>query len=280
MANTTPTGAGSNGGTTTVVANPPNPPTVNTVPNTTTDTKVVEYQTATQESVFDPRQDVGENVFDPGTTYNGPATQESVFDPRQEPAESVFNPGTTYNGPATQESVFDPRQDVGENVFDPNAALPNPAVTAAAQLNDPYAGLSPSQLQKLGGADPTDPFIRARLGIPQLPGSALPASGFSFAGLTTGFSPIDNALGTIGSLFGGLFTKTTKTSVAGATDYGSAYKTPDYNTAELSKQATQVRATDSTLTPDAKTNLTNTSMKQMRRLTKPMKTLKPTIAQY
>jgi hypothetical protein len=203
MANTTPTGAGSNGGTTTVVANPPNPPTVNTVPNTTTDTKVVEYQKAASESVFDPRQDVGENVFDP------------------------------------------------------NAALPNPAVTAAAQLNDPYAGLSPSQLQKLGGADPTDPFIRARLGIPQLPGSALPASGFSFAGLTTGFSPIDNALGTIGSLFGGLFTKTTKTSVAGATDYGSAYKTPDYNTAELSKQATQVRATDSTLTTDAKTNLTN-----------------------
>lgn len=230
MANTTPTGAGSNGGTTTVVANPPNPPTVNKVPNTTTNAETVEYQTA---------------------------ASESVFDPRQEPAESVFNPGPTYNGPGTEESVFDPRQDVGENVFDPNAALPNPAVTAAAQLNDPTAGLSPTQLQKLGGADPTDPYVRARLGIPQLPGSTLNASGFGLPKLTTGFAPIDNALGTIGGLFSGLFNKTTKTSVAGATDYGSAYKTPDYNTAELSRQATQVRATDSTLTPNAETNLTN-----------------------
>jgi len=203
MANTTPTGADGNGGTTTVVANPPNPPTVNKVPNTTTNAETVEYQTAASESVFDPRQDVGENVFNP------------------------------------------------------NAALPNPAVTAAAQLNDPTAGLSPTQLQKLGGADPTDPYVRARLGIPQLPGSTLNASGFGLSKLTTGFAPIDNALGTIGNLFGGLFNKTTKTSVAGATDYGSAYKTPDYNTAELSRQATQVRATDSTLTPNAETNLTN-----------------------
>lgn len=39
-----PTGSGSNGGTTTVVSNPPNLPTTNTVPNTTTDTKTVEFQ--------------------------------------------------------------------------------------------------------------------------------------------------------------------------------------------------------------------------------------------
>ena len=173
----TPTGAGSNGGTTTVVANPPNPPTTNTVPNTTTDTKTVQYQSAATEHVFDPRQDV---------------------------AESVFNPGTTYNGPATQESVFDPRQDPEEHVFNPNAALPNPAVTAAAQINDPLAGLTPKQLQDLGGADPTDPYIRARLGIPQLPGSTLNVtSGFGFGNLTTNLPSIDNALGTIKSLFSG-----------------------------------------------------------------------------
>ena len=173
-----PTGSGSNGSTTTVVANPPNPPTTNTVPNTTTDTKTVQYQTAASESVFDPRQDPGEHVFDPGTTYNGPATQESVFDPRQDPEEHIFNP---------------------------NAALPNPAVTTAAQLNDPLAGLTPTQLQDLGGADPTDPYIRARLGIPQLPGSTLNAtSGFGFGNLNTGLPSIDGALGTIKGLFSGV----------------------------------------------------------------------------
>ena len=254
----TPTGSGSNGGTTTVVANPPNPPTTNTVPNTTTDAKTVQYQSAVTESVFDPRQDVGENVFDPGTTFNGPATEESVFDPRQ---------------------------DVGENVFDPGAALPNPAVTAAAQLNNPYAGLSPTQLQKLGGADPTDPYIRARLGIPQLPGSTLNATpGFGFGNLTTNFPSIDGALGTIGSLFGGLlgggagggaglsslFTnfsstvgglfgkKPTASTVASTTGSGVAGLTaPAASTAELGKQATRVLATDSNLTADAKENLVN-----------------------
>ena len=146
-----PTGSGSNGGTTTVVANPPNPPTTNTVPNTTTDTKTVQYQSAATESVFDPRQD---------------------------PEEHIFNP---------------------------NAALPNPSVTTAAQLNDPYAGLTPTQLQDLGGADPTDPYIRARLGIPQLPGSTLNVtSGFGFGNLTTNLPSIDGALGTIKSLFSGV----------------------------------------------------------------------------
>jgi hypothetical protein len=71
------------------------------------------------ESVFDPRQDVGEAVFDPGATFNGPATQESVFDPRQDVGEAVFDPGATFDGPVIEESVFDPRQDVGEAVFDP-----------------------------------------------------------------------------------------------------------------------------------------------------------------
>jgi len=61
------------------------------------------------------------------------------------------------------ESVFDPRQDVGENVFDPAAALPNPSLISAAPINDPYAGLTSDQIRLLGGADPTDPYIRARL---------------------------------------------------------------------------------------------------------------------
>ena len=42
--------------------------------------------------------------------------------------------------------------------------------TRSLSLDDPYYGLTSAQLQDLGGADPTDPYIRARLGIPQLPG--------------------------------------------------------------------------------------------------------------
>jgi hypothetical protein len=72
-------------------------------------------------------------------------------------------------------------------------------------VNDPYYGLTPVQLKDLGGADPTDPYIRARLGIPQLPGSTLNATpGFGFGNLTTNLPSIDNALGTIKSLFSGV----------------------------------------------------------------------------
>jgi hypothetical protein len=158
-----------------------------------------QYGPPTEESVFDPRQDVAESVFDPGATFNGPATQESVFDPRQDVAESVFDPGATFNGPAAEESVFDPRQDIGENVFDPAGAVPRADITdAAARINDPYYGLTPAQIQALGGADPTDPYIRARLGIPQLAGSTLNPGGFA-AYRPTGVPLIDNAVSAISS---------------------------------------------------------------------------------
>ena len=69
-------------------------------------------------------------------------------------------PGQTVQNPDTvTENVFDPRQEVQESVFNPAAAVP-----------DPYLGLTPEQLKALGNADPTDPYVRARLGIPQLPG--------------------------------------------------------------------------------------------------------------
>lgn len=245
-----PTGSGSNGGTTTVVSNPPNPPTTNTVPNTTTNTKTVEFQSSTPQSststsppiavsypggtyLFNSQADLdaySQNPNDYASSFVGSGYTVTKITPsvqKQEPTESVFDPGTTYNGPAAQESVFDPRQDPTENIFNPNAALPNPAVTTAAQLNDPYAGLSPTQLQDLGGADPTDPYIRARLGIPQLPGSTLNVtSGFGFGNLTTNFPSIDNALGTIRSLFSGtigiLFSNNVASTTAATTGSGTA----------------------------------------------------------
>jgi len=245
-----PTGSGSNGGTTTVVSNPPNPPTTNTVPNTTTNTKTVEFQSSTPQSststsppiavsypggtyLFNSQAELdaySQNPNDYASSFVGSGYTVTKITPsvqKQEPTESVFDPGTTYNGPAAQESVFDPRQDPTENIFNPNAALPNPAVTTAAQLNDPYAGLSPTQLQDLGGADPTDPYIRARLGIPQLPGSTLNVtSGFGFGNLTTNFPSIDNALGTIRSLFSGtigiLFSNNVASTTAATTGSGTA----------------------------------------------------------
>jgi len=186
----------------------------------------------TQESVFDPRQDVGENVFDPGATFNGPATEESVFDPRQDVGENVFDPGTTYNGPTTEESVFDPRQDVGENVFDPDSAVPRSELAdAAVGVNDPYYGLSPAQLKALGGADPTDPYIRARLGIPQLSGSTLNPGGFA-AFKPTGVPLIDGAISAISSFasslssFFGPPTKPTVTQQGTTTGAQAAVGTP------------------------------------------------------
>ena len=73
--------------------------------------------------------------------------------------------------------------------------------TQPRDINDPYYGLSPEQLEALGGADPTDPYIRARLGIPQLPGSELAATP-GFGTIKTGVPLIDNALSFLGGLFG------------------------------------------------------------------------------
>lgn len=73
---------------------------------------------------------------------------------------------------------------------------------APQNINDPYYGLTPQQIQALGNADPTDPYIRARLGIPQLPGSELVATP-GFGTIKTGVPLIDNAIGFLQNLFGG-----------------------------------------------------------------------------
>jgi len=191
-----PTGSDSNGGTTTIVANPPNPPTINTVPNTTTNTTTVQFQNAATKSEVPPQSD---------------PTQFPAYD---------------------DEGNLLPGYDLDEN-NNPVFAGQRPPTTFSAPLADPYAGLTPTQLQDLGGADPTDPYIRARLGIPQLPGSTLIATG-GFGTIKTGVPAIDSALGIIGgvatSLFsnfsntiGGLFgAKPTASVVAATTGSGVA----------------------------------------------------------
>ena len=46
--------------------------------------------------------------------------------------------------------------------------LDNIVANDTINILDPYYGLTPEQIEALGSADPTDPYIRARLGIPQI----------------------------------------------------------------------------------------------------------------
>ena len=110
--------------------------------------------------------------------------------------------GDTYYrglGPPTQQTAgFDPNYDEFGGL---DAAIAQQQQTATP-VSDPYYGLTPEQLQQLGGADPTDPYIRARLGIPQLTESPIAATP-GFGTIKTGVPLIDNALGFLGGLFGG-----------------------------------------------------------------------------
>ena len=237
-----PTGSGSNGGTTTVVSNPPNPPTTNTVPNTTTDTTTVQFQNVatksevlpqsnpTQFPAYDdegnllPGYDLDENN-NPVFAGQRPPTTKAAVDTNN--GGEGFGLGTPDNNGGFVNAQGDP---VDANGM-PIAGVP--PTTFSAPLADPFAGLSPKQLQDLGGADPTDPYIRARLGIPQLPGSTLLATS-GFGTIKTGVPAIDSALGIIGggvtSLFsnfsntiGGLFgAKPTASAVAATTGSGVA----------------------------------------------------------
>jgi hypothetical protein len=48
-------------------------------------------------------------------------------------------------------------------------AIKEKSMATPDEIESAKAGLTPAQLRTLGGADPTDPFIRARLGFPPLP---------------------------------------------------------------------------------------------------------------
>jgi hypothetical protein len=276
-----PTGSGSNGGTTTVVSNPPNLPTTNTVPNTTTDTTTVQFQNASTNSEVNQRLSVnlpgGSLSFanqaefaawqnDPQafavSNIGGINTVQSLANGRDISTTATVTAATTgsgvsalvapVTGPPTSNTAVDPGtggEGFSLGTADGNGGFVNaqgdpvdangtpiagvPPTTFSAPLADPYYGLTPTQLQDLGGADPTDPYIRARLGIPQLPGSTLFATG-GFGTIKTGVPAIDSALGIIGggvtSLFsnfsntiGGLFgAKPTASAAAATTGSGVA----------------------------------------------------------
>jgi len=219
-----------------------------------------------------PLNEVGNYSFDTETSIlsqqEGPPETQPPVNPANDPnsnigadttrlerlgnVDAASDPNTNVGADTLREipvseSVFDPRQDVGESVFDPAAALPNPSLISAAPVNDPYAGLTSDQIRLLGGADPTDPYIRARLGIPQLTDSPLAANA-SFGTVKTGVPILDTAISSIGNLFGFNNTKTGTTT-------GSPAPTPD--TAATAQAAAAVRVQDTALTDDEDQNLQN-----------------------
>ena len=234
-----PTGSGSNGGTTTVVSNPPNPPTTNTVPNTTTNTTTVQYQAA---------------IPDPYGVLAAEDAQLAAEASAQSDAEAFgrLSVPRDSNGVLAAEDAQLAEQAAARS----DAEAYDRLSTKPGNLNDPYAGLSPTQLQDLGGADPTDPYIRARLGIPQLPGSTLIAtSGFGFGNLTTNLPSIDNALGTIRSLFSGtigsLFSNNVASNTAATTGSGVAALVAPVNTFTAQDTAGILAAEDAQLAAEA-----------------------------
>ena len=132
-------------------------------------------------------------------------------------------------------------------------------VGQAANLNDPYYGLSPQQLQDLGGADPTDPYIRARLGIPQLPDSTLNPGGFA-AFRPTGVPLIDNAITGISNFANSLtslFKPTTKPTVTAQGTTTGAPVVPVVDATAAAVDAAAVSAQNPELTAVEQANLEN-----------------------
>ena len=130
---------------------------------------------------------------------------------------------------------------------------------SAAAFSDPYYGLTPEQLKALGGADPTDPYIRARLGIPQLPDSTLNPGGFA-AYRPTGVPLIDNAVAAISSFASSLtsfFSPPTKPAVTAAGTTTGAPAPAGTNTATAAAEATAVKQQNTDLTPAQQANLDN-----------------------
>jgi len=192
----------------------PSPPSITTVPNTTTTVNTVAFERSVEATPVsftnDPAQ-ISQSTETRTITRDRPVNPAS--DPSQFPAyddEGNLQPGFAINN-ETGDTYFQGFERTTDRPFqadlDPEyagysvAGLTEPDVNNPANLNDPYYGLTPTQLQDLGGADPTDPYIRARLGIPQLPGSTLaPTPGFGT--IKTGVPLIDNALNFLGGLFG------------------------------------------------------------------------------
>ena len=71
-------------------------------------------------------------------------------------------------GQSTRPSAIPGLPTSNGQVIGPSSRLDNIVAYDPINIVDPYYGLTPEQIEALGSADPTDPYIRARLGIPQI----------------------------------------------------------------------------------------------------------------
>lgn len=76
---------------------------------------------------------------------------------------------------------------------DLNAIAKGASTPGEQEVADPYAGLTQDQIDKLNGADPSDPVIRLKLGLPAIKLPAVPGLG----ALTSGLGSLTNGLGSL-----------------------------------------------------------------------------------
>ena len=208
----------------------------------------------------------------PAVTVNSVSLGDAVnpaSDPSQFPAyddDGNLQPGFALNNEdgqpyykgfdITTKQAVTPPSDYGTAYTD-FTGLDQAVIGQAGNVNDPYYGLSPQQLQDLGGADPTDPYIRARLGIPQLPGSTLNPSGFA-ALQPTGVPLIDNALTGISNFANSLtslFRPATKPEVTTQGTTTGAPVVPVVDAQAAAVEAAAVQQQNTELSADAQADL-------------------------
>ena len=258
-------------------AETPSAPTITSTPNTTTTTQTISTQVSASKAPvnFDQDEQLNQSTelqLEKTTTLaNTTSSRNSGVNPASDPSQfpaydddgnlqpgfAINNEdgGTYYQGfERTSNEPLNPNEDPFEQSrYEAELAYnaQEPYEFAAPTVDDPYYGLTSTQLQDLGGADPTDPYIRARLGISQLPGSTLFATG-GFGTIKTGVPAIDSALGIIGGGITSLFSNFSSTigGLFGAKPTASAVaSTTGMSVAGLTTPATPPPTTDTAVNP-------------------------------
>ena len=147
-------------------------------------------------------------------------------------AQSTTSTSNTAGNPTATNNTVVPVAEIQTTATtsnDTGTPVATTTVVPASSINTDSAtsGLTPAQLSVLGGADPTDPFIRARLDLPPLGGPGtlqpnlvdaisnnLPSLSNTFLSLNSIQTSIGNTFVNIGNLFSGVSSTSTFVPVA------------------------------------------------------------------
>ena len=212
--------------------------------------------TPAQQAMLDANEPPGYSQ----TTVPLSAAEQAMLDANEPPGrnndlvDAASDPNTNVGADTPRaeriglvDAASDPNTNVGADISQERPE------TGSLSLDDPYYGLTSAQLQDLGGADPTDPYIRARLGIPQLPGSELAVTP-GFGTIKTGIPLVDSALSTLGSLFSFGGKATTPSVTQTGTTTGT---TTTVDTSATAQDAAKLLVQTPALTDDEDQNLQN-----------------------